>query len=76
MYARHYEKESINIPIIMLTAKGDELDKVLGLEIGADDYMTNRSVRGKLLPASKPFLRRSDRQVAKMKVKVKMKLEF
>ena len=30
----------INIPIIMLTAKSDELDKVLGLEIGADDYMT------------------------------------
>jgi phosphate regulon transcriptional regulator PhoB len=28
-----------NIPIIMLTAKGDEVDKVLGLEMGADDYM-------------------------------------
>jgi two-component system alkaline phosphatase synthesis response regulator PhoP len=30
----------INIPILMLTAKGDELDKILGLELGADDYMT------------------------------------
>ena len=29
-----------NIPIIMLTAKGDEVDKILGLEYGADDYMT------------------------------------
>ncbi len=28
-----------NIPIIMLTAKGDTFDKVLGLELGADDYM-------------------------------------
>ncbi len=29
-----------NVPIIMLTARGDELDKVLGLELGADDYIT------------------------------------
>src|SRR5438477_10194662 len=29
-----------NVPIIMLTARGEELDKVLGLELGADDYMT------------------------------------
>src|SRR5918912_4508338 len=29
-----------NVPIIMLTARGDELDKVLGLEFGADDYIT------------------------------------
>ena len=29
-----------DIPIIMLTAKGDEVDKVLGLELGADDYIT------------------------------------
>ena len=29
-----------DLPIIMLTAKGDELDKIIGLEIGADDYIT------------------------------------
>ena len=29
-----------NVPIIMLTARGEELDKVLGLELGADDYIT------------------------------------
>lgn len=29
-----------SIPIIMLTAKGDETDKILGLELGADDYVT------------------------------------
>ncbi len=34
------DKETRNIPVIMLSAKGDELDKILGLEIGADDYVT------------------------------------
>jgi len=33
-------QEKNNIPILMLTAKDDELDKILGLEIGADDYLT------------------------------------
>jgi DNA-binding response OmpR family regulator len=34
------DPKTASIPIIMLTAKGDELDRVLGLEIGADDYVT------------------------------------
>ena len=33
-------QEKINTPILMLTAKDDEFDKILGLELGADDYMT------------------------------------
>lgn len=33
-------RESSSVPIIMLTAKGDDMDKILGLEYGADDYMT------------------------------------
>ncbi len=33
-------RETSNVPIIMLTAKGEDLDKILGLEYGADDYMT------------------------------------
>lgn len=33
-------RETSEIPIIMLTAKGDDMDKILGLEYGADDYMT------------------------------------
>jgi DNA-binding response OmpR family regulator len=37
---RMLRQRSIETPIIMLTARGDELDRVLGLEIGADDYMT------------------------------------
>src|SRR5436309_15422872 len=53
-----------NVPIIMLTARGEELDKVLGLELGADDYITKpfsirefRSrVRALLRRASSPHL--------------------
>ena len=33
-------EKGISIPVIMLTAKGEEVDKVLGLELGADDYVT------------------------------------
>ena len=33
-------KNSINVPILMLTAKDGEIDKILGLELGADDYIT------------------------------------
>lgn len=37
---RQIRQEGLQIPILMLTAKGDPIDKVLGLELGADDYMT------------------------------------
>ena len=33
-------RETSSVPIIMLTAKGEDMDKILGLEYGADDYMT------------------------------------
>ena len=33
-------RESSNVPVIMLTAKSEDTDKVLGLEVGADDYVT------------------------------------
>ncbi|MEG2622757.1 MAG: response regulator, partial [Clostridia bacterium] len=33
-------REKSDVPIIMLTAKGEDMDKILGLEYGADDYMT------------------------------------
>ena len=33
-------KNSLNVPILMLTAKDGEIDKILGLELGADDYIT------------------------------------
>jgi CheY-like chemotaxis protein len=38
-----------DIPILMLTARGDELDRIVGLELGADDYLASRSIRGSCL---------------------------
>ncbi len=48
-----------NIPIIMLTAKSEEADKVIGLEIGADDYMTKPFSVRELMARIKAVLRRS-----------------
>ena len=42
-------------PIIMLSAKGEVFDKVLGLELGADDYMESPLIPKSWLPESKPF---------------------
>src|SRR5574341_946432 len=47
-----------NTPIIMLTAKGQEIDKVLGLELGADDYVTKPFSLRELLARIHAFLRR------------------
>ncbi|GAA0069463.1 response regulator transcription factor [Clostridium sardiniense] len=52
-------KETNNTAIIMLTAKGEELDKILGLELGADDYMTKPFSIRELLARVKAVLRRS-----------------
>jgi DNA-binding response OmpR family regulator len=48
-------------PIIMLTAKGEEIDKVLGLELGADDYITKPFSLRELLARVKAVLRREGR---------------
>ncbi|MFN8521911.1 MAG: response regulator transcription factor [Chloroflexota bacterium] len=48
-----------NVPIIMLTAKGDEADKILGLGIGADDYLTKPFSPGELTARVKAVLRRT-----------------
>ncbi len=50
----------IGIPILMLTAKSEELDKVLGLELGADDYITKPFSIRELLARVKAILRRTD----------------
>ncbi len=47
------------LPIIMLTAKSDEIDRVIGLELGADDYMTKPFSQRELLARIKAVLRRS-----------------
>jgi two-component system alkaline phosphatase synthesis response regulator PhoP len=49
------------VPIIMLSARDDELDKVLGLELGADDYVTKPFSLRELLARVKAILRRRER---------------
>ena len=51
-------EKGIRTPIIMLTAKGEEIDKVLGLELGADDYVTKPFSLRELLARVKAVLRR------------------
>src|SRR5208282_6142456 len=52
-------RQKSKIPIIMLTAKGDETDRVVGLEIGADDYIAKPFSPRELLARLRAVLRRS-----------------
>ena len=54
------ESNTSTTPIMMLTAKADEIDKVVGLEIGADDYITKPFGRRELLARVRALLRRAD----------------
>ena len=54
-------QENINIPIIMLSARGEEIDKVLGLEIGADDYITKPFSPREFIARIKANLRKFDK---------------
>ena len=53
-------KEGNTTPVILLTAKGEEIDKVLGLELGADDYITKPFSLRELLARIKAVLRRTE----------------
>ncbi|MBR4723770.1 MAG: response regulator transcription factor [Clostridia bacterium] len=55
-------RKTSQVPIIMLTAKSDTFDKVLGLELGADDYMTKPFEPKELVARVKAVLRRSEAQ--------------
>lgn len=70
----------IDTPIILLTARGEEIDKVLGLELGADDYITKPFSVRELLARIKAILRRSgsssqqeskEHQIGQLKVNFK-----
>jgi DNA-binding response OmpR family regulator len=54
--------DSSALPILMLTAKAEETDKIIGLELGADDYMTKPFSPKELVARVKTLLRRSKRQ--------------
>ena len=53
-------KNSYNVPILMLTAKDSEIDKILGLELGADDYITKPFSVRELVARVKANLRKMD----------------
>ena len=51
-------RREMNVPILMLTARADEVDKIVGLEVGADDYLTKPFSMRELLARVKALLRR------------------
>ncbi|MBB6450645.1 two-component system alkaline phosphatase synthesis response regulator PhoP [Geomicrobium halophilum] len=55
---RHLRENQVNSPILMLTAKDEEFDKVLGLELGADDYMTKPFSPRELVARVRAIIRR------------------
>ncbi len=59
---RELRQQNVTTPIIMLTAKGEEVDKVVGLELGADDYITKPFSIKELLARIKAHLRRGKRE--------------
>ena len=72
-------ERGIKTPIIMLTAKGEEIDKVLGLELGADDYVTKPFSLRELLARVKAILRRTDESSSKAQQKItigKLEIDF
>ncbi|MRR53025.1 MAG: response regulator transcription factor [Deltaproteobacteria bacterium] len=57
-----------NIPIIMLTAKGEEIDRVVGFEVGADDYVVKPFSNRELMLRIRAILRRSEPDVKEEKI--------
>jgi len=53
------------VPIIMLTARDEDIDKIIGLELGADDYLTKPFNPRELVARVKAILRRAERQVSR-----------
>jgi len=63
---RTLRSKGIETPIIMLTARSQEIDKVVGLEVGADDYVTKPFSIKELLARVRAHLRRAGKQVAEI----------
>lgn len=58
-------REVSDVPIIMLTARNDDIDKIVGLELGADDYLTKPFNPRELVARIRAILRRADRSDAR-----------
>jgi len=63
-------RKDANVPIIMLTARGEETDKLVGLELGADDYMTKPFSPKELVARVRAVLRRSETTAANAQAEV------
>lgn len=63
---RRLRSNGVETPIIMLTARGQEIDKVVGLEVGADDYVTKPFSINELLARVRAHLRRASKQVTEI----------
>lgn len=61
---------TMQIPVIMLTAKSQEVDKVIGLEVGADDYVTKPFSPKELIARIRAVLRRYEKPLPKKKIKI------
>ncbi len=61
---RNLRKSSFDAPVLMLTARGQEIDKIIGLEVGADDYITKPFSLNELLARVRAHLRRANNEVA------------
>jgi two-component system response regulator VicR len=59
---RKIRQENVNVPVIMLSARGEEIDKILGLEIGADDYITKPFSTRELIARVKANLRKVEQE--------------
>lgn len=65
---RRVREQGVETPVIMVSARGQEMDKVMGLEIGADDYLTKPFGISELLARVRALLRRSSKQVASLNI--------
>lgn len=74
-YLKKEEKFS-SVPVIMLTARSDEMDKILGLELGADDYVTKPFSPRELVARIKAVLRRDDKLSKSQRLKIGEILEI
>ena len=74
-YLRKNEKFS-SIPVIMLTARSEEMDKIIGFEIGADDYITKPFSPRELTARVKAVMRRDDKVIKTQVIKIGDNIEI
>ena len=64
-------RKTSSVPIIMITARGEDYERIMGLEIGADDYIVKPFSPGEVMARIKAILRRIDKDHAKSKLSLK-----